>query len=226
MSGKVAYIAALRREISALTQGLNLSETAPNLLVCTSDRVAIVAAGMGAHRVSLAVQTALQDSEVEELVSIGVAGACHSGHAVGAVLAPAEVVDARTGERFSCEHGQGVLVSVAAVASVPEKARLRRTYNADLVDMEAATVARLARAKGLRFRAIKSVSDGPNFELSDTSRFATREGQFREAAFALYAAVRPRLWKPLLELAQNSKLAIGNLTAAVRADIERTIGAE
>lgn len=223
MSGRVAYIAALRREIYPLVQGWQLegNSSEPKLFVYHHSRALIAAAGMGAERVALAVQAALRSGSITKLVSIGVAGACCSKHSVGSIVLPATVIDARTGERFTAESGQGVLVSVNRVASIQEKRRLHESYQADLVDMEAATVARLAAVHNLPFQVIKAVSDGPDFELADTSRFATRDGQFRETAFAAYAALHPRLWKPLLNLARNSKLAIGNLAAAVQADIER-----
>jgi adenosylhomocysteine nucleosidase len=228
MSEQIAYIAALHREISSLVQGwqVDVQPVDRNLLIYQRDRVVIAVAGMGAGRVALAVQAALRTGEVKELVSIGVAGACCAKHSVGSIVLPATVIDARTGERFTTAGGEGVLVSVARVASVLEKRRLSQSYHADLVDMEAATVARLAAAHHLHFRVIKAVSDGPDFELSDTTKFATSDGQFREAAFAFHALMRPRLWRPLLELARNSKLAISNLTTAVQADFKRNKKAE
>lgn len=228
MKERIAYIAALRREIYPLVQGWRVEKdpAQPNLYVYHQDRAVVVVAGMGTERVALAVQAALRQGKVSRLVSIGVAGACCPKHPVGSIVLPATVIDARTGERFSTESGEGVLVSVNQVASIQEKRRLLESYQADIVDMEAATVARLASIRGLPFQAIKAVSDGPDFELSETSRFGTKDGQFRETAFALYAAVHPRLWKPLLNLARNSKLAVGNLTAAVQADIERNKIAE
>jgi adenosylhomocysteine nucleosidase len=69
------------------------------------------------------------------------------------------VVDARTGERFSNSEHRQVIVTVATIAGVAEKRRLFETYNANAVDMEAATVARMAQANGLGFAAIKTVSD-------------------------------------------------------------------
>lgn len=224
MSGRVAYIAALRREIYPLVQEWRFESDSSqrNLYVYHQDRAVIAVAGMGAERVALAVQTALGFGEISRLVSIGVAGACCPKHAVGSIVLPATVVDARTGERFSSESGEGVLVSVNRVASIQEKRRLLESYQADVVDMEAATVARLAAARGLPFRAIKAISDDPDFELSETSRFVTKEGQFRETAFAAYAALHPRLWNPLLKLARNSKLAISNLAIAVQEDMRGT----
>jgi adenosylhomocysteine nucleosidase len=113
-----------------------------------------------------------------------------------------------------------VLVSTSAILSVAEKERLRVAYGAAAVDMEAATVARLARAHGLKFQAIKVISDGADFNMGGLAGFATEDGQFREGAFALHAAVRPWMWGRLMSLARNSSKAVKALNEAVRAELD------
>jgi adenosylhomocysteine nucleosidase len=88
---------------------------------------------------------------------------------------------------------------------------LAATYGAVAVDMEAATVARLALANGIRFRAIKAISDGHDTELSHLSKFGGAHGSFRTGAFALYTAVRPWTWGGAIELGRNSTKAIADL---------------
>jgi adenosylhomocysteine nucleosidase len=95
---------------------------------------------------------------------------------------------------------------------VREKQRLYASYHASAVDMEAATVARIARGHDLYFQAIKVISDGADFEVDGLSRFATADGQFREAAFAFHAMVRPTLWGKVATLARNSDRALSALT--------------
>ncbi len=86
--------------------------------------------------------------------------------------------------------------------------------------MEAATVGRLAREHGLGFRAIKAMSDEADFEMGWLSRFATEDGQFREGAFALHAALRPAMWGKVRALARNSNKAIQALTDALRGELD------
>ena len=86
--------------------------------------------------------------------------------------------------------------------------------------MEAATLARIALAHNLPFQAIKAISDGSAFELQELSRFATHDGQFREAAFAAYALARPRLWTKLIDLARNSARAVQSLTEELNAQLD------
>jgi adenosylhomocysteine nucleosidase len=130
------------------------------------------------------------------------------------------VIDTRTGERFSNSQYKQVLVTTPDIATVAEKQRLFASYYASAVDMEAATVARIAQAHGLSFTAIKAISDDATFELPALAHFATAEGQFREAAFAFHAALRPAMWSKLIQLARNSKLAIDALTGELQSQIK------
>jgi adenosylhomocysteine nucleosidase len=103
---------------------------------------------------------------------------------------------------------------------VREKARLHASYHADAVDMEAAAVARLARANGLGFHAIKAISDDAGFELAGLARFADEAGYFREGTFALHVALRPVLWGKAIVLGRNSSKAVGTLTEALRGELD------
>jgi adenosylhomocysteine nucleosidase len=86
--------------------------------------------------------------------------------------------------------------------------------------MEAAAVGRLARAHGLDFHAIKAISDAAGFEIDGLGGFATRDGQFREVAFALHAALRPQMWGKVIALGRNSSRAVKALTAAIEGELE------
>ena len=115
-----------------------------------------------------------------ELISIGWAGATSPHVRAGDILHIDIVIDAKTGERFFTDKSKAlaldeadkayvqqeqpyqppqILVTVAQPAGAIEKKRLGVSYYALAVDMEAAAVARLARARGLPFSAIKAVSD-------------------------------------------------------------------
>jgi len=133
---------------------------------------------------------------------------------------PGVVVDRKTGERYIDERYESVLVSTNTILSVAEKDRLRLAYDAVAVDMEAVTVARLARAHGLAFHAIKAISDTADFDMSGLSEFATEDGQFRERAFALHTALRPWTWGKLTGLAKNSAKAIQALNEALRTELD------
>jgi len=217
---KPAIIAALPREVSALVKGWERRELPGRVVVYSNGHAVVACAGMGAGRAALAVEAAMAAMPVTALLSVGLAGACDRALRVGEIVRAGVVVDARTGERFDDSRFGQVLVSTPAIASVREKARLRASYSAAAVDMEAAAVARLARAHGLDFQAIKAISDEADFEVEGLSRFATADGQFREAAFALHAALRPAMWGKVIALARNSSRAVAALTAAVDAELD------
>lgn len=224
----IAIVAALPREIAGLVCGTRPDKELLRRGVHLH-RVrggVVVAAGMGAARVTLAVEAALATEGVETLVSAGLAGACSAEVRPGEVVEASTVVDARTGERFAAVRGQSdrVLVTSEAIAGVREKARLAGSYGAAMVDMEAATVARLARAYGVRFRAVKGISDAQDFEMESLSRFADARGHFRTGAFAVHTAVRPWRWGTAIRLGRNSNRALGAMWSELRRMLEGEAG--
>ncbi len=219
MSESVGIIAALPREVKTLVRGWEQASPAKNVFVWTKDNAVVACAGMGAERAMLAVQAALAVRPVTSLLSVGVAGACDPKLRVGDVVRAGVVVDVRTGERFENSQYRQVLATAAEIAGIAEKRRLLEAYGASAVDMEAATVARMAQIHGLYFAAIKTVSDGAEFEMEELGRFATADGQFREGAFAAYAALRPAMWGRLIGLGRNSKLAVEALTTELESQL-------
>ena len=220
--GKIAILAALPREVRGLVRGCRPDGVllARGIHLYRLPWATVVAAGMGAGRISLAFEAALTMGTPLEVVSAGLAGACVAALTAGAAVEPALVVDARTGERFRTQDvaEQGpVLATVEAIAGVQEKARLAAAYGAALVDMEASTVARLAGAHGLRFRAVKGISDPHDFEMASLARFASPHGHFRTGAFALHTALRPHHWRGAAQLGRSSQHALEALHARLRA---------
>lgn len=212
-----AIIAALPREIAALVKA-SPADTAllrEGLHLHRLPHAVVVAGGMGSNRVTLAVQAALQHKP-DTLISVGLAGACLPSIAAGQVLEAGTVVDVQTGERFQADTetqkaDRVVLATSTSIASTQEKRRLAAAYAAAVVDMEAATVARLARAHGLRFRAIKGISDAHDFELASLARFEGRHGTFRTGRFALHTAMRPHHWRKTITLGRSSAQALAAL---------------
>jgi adenosylhomocysteine nucleosidase len=220
MKSHPAIIAALPREVRALVEGWELRVLPDRVAVYTNSEAVVACAGMGAARAEIAVRAAMATMPVTALLSVGLAGACDPALKVGEIVRAGVVIDQRTEERFESSQFDQVLVSTDAIASVAEKARLRTSRYADAVDMEAATVARLARQNGLEFQAIKVVSDEANFEVEGLSHFVTADGQFREGAFALHSALRPAVWGKVMALGRNSSKALGALTEALNAELD------
>jgi adenosylhomocysteine nucleosidase len=216
-----AIIAALPREVKHLVRDWQEHRLPNKTVLYTNDFAIVACSGMGSARATLAVQAAIAMKPVTALFSVGLAGACDPSLRIGDIIRAGVVVDTQSGERYSNSQFKQVLVSTPAIASIKEKQRLYESYRASAVDMEAATVARLAQACNLPFQAIKAISDDASFELQELARFATQDGQFREAAFAAYAVAQPRLWSKLFQLAGNSKRAIQSLTAELESQLDR-----
>ena len=219
MTEKIAIVAALPREIAALVRGIkpDARMLERGVWLYRMECAVVVAAGMGAARAAVAVEAALAEGGVGMLISTGLAGGCEAGVVAGAVMEAGVVIDALTGERFVTAVATDVtLASAGTIASVSEKARLVNIYGAAIVDMEAASVARLARAHGLGFRAIKGVSDAHDFELSALAKFAGEQGSFRTGAFALYTALRPWEWGKAVKLGRGSAKALAGLEVALQ----------
>ena len=213
----IGMIGALPREVAGLVRGVRPEPglRRDGIFLYRLPACVVVCGGMGMLRVTLAVRAAL-DGGATSLVSVGLAGGCDPAQSTGSVIEAAEVVDALSGERFAGLGGSGTLVTTHTIASVQEKQRLFASYGASVVDMEAATVARLAGLRGLPFRAVKAVSDAHDFELVSLARFASPHGHFRTGAFALHTALRPAHWRRTLQLGAGSQKALRALTERLK----------
>ncbi len=225
---QIGIVAALRGELQPLVRGEGWKALPPkgDLLAWRLSRpggeCTAVCAGMGPAAATRAFAYLRQLAEPEVLLSIGWAGALQEGIAAGSVLKPDEVLDVATGERFRTDRpGEGLLVTLSRFAGDREKQRLHRSYPAALaVEMEAATLARLAAANGIGFRAIKAISDDHRLTLPDLNPFLTSRGQFATARFVAHALVRPRYWATLARFGRDANLAAERLAAAVRQELK------
>lgn len=174
--------------------------------------------GMGAAAATQAfAQVTAAAGQLHAIVSYGWAGAISCGVKPPDFYQATEVIDARTGERFTTAALPGPgplrLVTLDHVARSDEKRPLAERYQAVLVDMEAATIARLARAHGIPFLCAKAISDAYTDVLPDFNRFLSADGQLHLPAFVVHALLRPRYWAPIARLGINSQAAARNLSA-------------
>jgi adenosylhomocysteine nucleosidase len=217
---KAAIIAALPREISGLVRGTRPESELllKGIHLHHIDGAVVAAAGMGASRVTLAFDAALRTEGIDLVISTGLAGACTAEIRAGEVVEATTVIDAKTGERYRCATAgaERALITTETIAGIIEKLRLHKSYGAALVDMEAASVARLALARALRFRAVKGISDAHDFEMESMSRFADVRGHFRTGAFALHTALRPQNWSSAMRLGRESNRALSKLWNELR----------
>lgn len=215
---RVAIVAAIEREVRPLVKGWRISEReheGRRIKVYEHGDVTVVCAGIGSVAARRAAEAVIALYNPEVIYSSGFAGALDSSLKVGEVIRPQRVVNAGDGSSVPLDGGKGVLVSFGSVATPQQKIKLREAYAAQAVDMEASAVGRAAEARGIRFGAVKAISDDSDFELPAMDRFVDGAGQFHELRFALFAAVRPWMWPQLAGLARNSARAANALCGAL-----------
>jgi adenosylhomocysteine nucleosidase len=224
---RIGIVAALPSELKPLTRHWTHHH---HLATGRIGEIEAVAAceGMGEKAVTRACERVAAAGPIDTIISVGYAGSLSCGLTAPEAVSVREVIDGRTSERFLTAEtptpikGQR-LITLDHVAEPEEKRSLASTWQAVLVDMEAATVARFAREKNLAFLCFKAVTDGPNDELPDFNRFTNPEGRLRMAAFVMYAILHPRYWKILGELEKNSHLAAVQLSNFVSSSLSTSV---
>jgi adenosylhomocysteine nucleosidase len=173
-------------------------------------------AGMGAEAATRSCDLVLAEGKLDALVSYGWAGSLSCGIKPPSVCAIYDIIDSRTGDRFVTDYPAGNrLITLDHVARSGEKRELAEKYQAPLVDMEAATVARIAAARNIAFYCFKGVSDGANDKLPDFNRFLGKDGQLRMPVFVAYALLHPGYWTALKQLGRHSARAAEELASFV-----------
>jgi adenosylhomocysteine nucleosidase len=211
---RTAIIAAMAGELKPLVRGWKRDTRDGVDLWAHRDENLYIAgcAGAGQAAATRAFAAIESDAPIDLVFSVGWAGALTQDIAPRSAHNVAGVIDARTGERFTCDAGAGDLwlVTSSRVADETEKRRLASTYGAALVDMEAAAVARLANMRGIPFYCVKGVSDALTDNLPDFNEFLA-DGKFQTGRFTLYALLRPWYWPALARMGENSKKASQNI---------------
>ena len=230
---RIGIIAALPGELKPLVRGWEKHATTAHVGIWRTlrngDELIAVSSGMGAGAATRSFSAAESFGALDMVLSVGWAGSLDSGLRVAQCYIPSEIIDSQTGERFLLTTSSRILriVTTPHVAGKSEKRRLWQSYTAALVDMEAATIARLAQMRGIPICCFKAISDGPHARLPDLNPFIDEQGQMRMLPFVLHAAVRPSLWKPLMQLGRNSAAAAEAIAAKVNRflvekDLDRT----
>ena len=207
---RVAIVAALEREVRPLVRGWRVSDkevSGRSFRFFEKDDLVLVCGGIGAEAARRAAEAAIANYAPKLVYSAGFAGALVPGLKVADIVQPRRVVNASDGSSLNLDRGEGVLVSFGSIASPAQKARLRESFGAQAVDMEAAAVARAAEARGVGFAVVKVISDEFDFMFPSMERFVDSNGQFLERRFAWFAALRPWLWPQVGRLARNSSRA-------------------
>jgi adenosylhomocysteine nucleosidase len=217
---RIAIIAAMPAELKPLTRGWHHQQSnGVDLWHWSFDQGEWIAAcaGAGVHAAARALAEVEKLGPLDKVISTGWAGALREDLVSGQAYDVSVVIDARTGERFATAvpRHDCWLVTSPKVADATEKKRLAETYQAALVDMEAAAIARLAAMRGIPFYCIKGISDGFTDQLPDFNLFIRPDGRFMMAGFILFVLLRLWHWPALIRMGENSSKASRDLAESL-----------
>lgn len=184
----------------------------------------LLADGQGMRAAERACAAIPQPEGLFALGSAGYCGGTQPRWKRGDVLLGSEVEDRSSGERFPCwmpeRNGappSGRILTVERVIGAASEKRGFGESGVDAVEMEAAAVARFALQNGLRFFALKAVSDisGEDLEI-DFNRATREDGSVHAGSILMQALYRPWHRLPrLIQLASAAKLSSENLGVAL-----------
>ena len=205
-STEVAIVAAMEREVAPLIRDWTMI-LGHSRRVYEKGGVILIAGGIGPKCASEAADAVLGFRQPSVILSVGLAGALDSALSVGTVVVPTKVLRQDTEQAFTIEGGEGTLLTATTTADASQKREMAARFAAQVVDMEAAGVAEVARRRGVKFAAVKAVSDELDFPLPPLGRFVDAEGRFRTGRFVAHSVMRPRMWPVLSELRRNATRA-------------------
>ena len=220
---RIGIIAALTGELKPLVKGWQQRGQFYIGKLGEAECIA-TAGGMGAEAAARACDLILAEGPLDALVSYGWTGALSCGLKPPAACVIAEVIDSATNKTFTTASKEGQrLLTLDHVARPNEKRALAEKYQAPIVDMEAAAVARIAAARNLPVYCLKGVSDGYNDNLPDFNRFLGSDGQLQMPAFVAYALLHPKYWSALRRLGMQSQDAARNLAVLAAESLGKTL---
>jgi adenosylhomocysteine nucleosidase len=187
-------------------------------------------AGVGQNAAARALAEIERDGPLAQILSVGWAGSLRKDRRPGEAYRVYGVVDLPTNTRLRASPFTPVRQEAGARKGPPdiwlatstkvltgpkEKMDVAISYYADLVDMEAIALARLAKARGVAFHCIKGVSDGADAHLPDFNPFLTADGRFKRVKFIVFALFHPGYWQALRKMGENSKQAAQRIAELV-----------
>lgn len=219
MGKRVLLVAAESREFAGpLSKGKRLPGSEIDFLARWEDWT-LAANGPGKRLAAEAVDAALRHQRPDVIVSTGVCGGVLRSLKLGDIVAARKVVDAGMKE-YAAEipvcrrpfHAGTVYSSDRVAVTILDKRSIQQS-GADVVEMEAASVAARASKEGIPFFCIRAVSDTADeeFEL-DFNAMRDEAGRFSRLRIALAAMRRPVTRIPaLLRLDRNTRMAASGL---------------
>ena len=236
ISGIIRHIAVREKnQIGAATfyKGLNKNK-----------EIIIVRSGVGQFPAQRAASDAVKRFPLQCIISVGFVGGVVSELKISDLILPEKIFYCDNEESLFhfnkvflsqivnlCDYGDrikkiltengirfksGNIVSVNRVAdSVKFKEWLGKNYPVIGVEMETASIAKVAAQNGVLFFSLRVVSDEVSHAIIRTDRFLNKKGQINKLVAGYYLLSHPFIIQRLIELKKNSTKAAKTLTEAV-----------
>ena len=190
--------------------------------------IVLVRSGMGRDRARRALAEVAGKWDLEEVISIGYAGALDPSLEVGDLVVADKVVEMDSSQpagemkSYSLDKEifnttaavrERILLTVDCVAATPEeKKQLRERYSAVAVDMETSALAEEAKARDLSFISVRAITDTADQELIDCSHLVEEDGDVSKVKAGWHVLTHPGDLKGMIALRQHAITATANLT--------------
>jgi adenosylhomocysteine nucleosidase len=198
---------------------------------CGGKIVAVATGGPGRPAARHAAEVLITGHRPRWIISAGFAGALNPAFARNDIVLPDEVLD-REGKRVRVDappalladypHAKGRLLTLDhVVLRAQEKEELRRTFDADMVDMETSAVAAVCNEKLVRFLSIRVISDDSQSDLPrEVAVLLSRSGSYRVGAALRAVWRRPSSLKDFWALYERALEAAERLARSVARCLE------
>lgn len=182
--------------------------------------VVLGSTGDGPERAAAGLEQIFDAFEPAEILFLGVAGGLAPELAVGDVVVGTEIRDAPAPDPALLERAlsirgafPGKIASTNRIATTAaEKAQIYEATGAAAIDLESATWARVAAARGIPFIIVRAVSDTVSETLPiDFNRFMDAGGHVRRWRVVLEALTHPWIIPDLRRLRDRVQLAAERL---------------
>jgi adenosylhomocysteine nucleosidase len=216
---RVGLLAPMPSEFSPLVKALSLQRGEP-VFTGVAGPIQLVAAktGIGTRLAAEATERLLDSAAVDHVMVVGIAGGIGSSK-VGDVIFPEVVVDKTSGTEFRPSplhevQSHGRLVTHDDFDMQPDECAALVADGFVAVDMETAAVAGVCERRGVRWSAVRSISDLVGVTPGDVIGLANPDGTPNIGASIRYLITKPWRIPKLVRLGLDAQRAASGAAAA------------